>query len=198
MAKWNPRANEIFAIATELPVRQRHAYLAQACGEDADLRRAVEEMLAAHEQAGDFLDRPAAGVPEVEPTVRPDSGPPLRTTRATSSAPWPVTRPRQGRGNAMPRRCPSRPVGKPWICRHATAIEGEIARGGMGAVLQGPRRRPGPRPGRQGAAGDAPGTAPSWCGASSRRRRSAASCSTPASSRSTSWAGCRTAGPTSP
>ena len=63
---------------------------------------------------------------------------------------------------------------------------------------QGPRHRPGPRPGRQGPARDSTATTPSWSAASSRRRRSPASCSTPASCRSTSWAPSPTAGPTSP
>ena len=63
---------------------------------------------------------------------------------------------------------------------------------------QGPRPRPGPRPGRQGPARGAPATTPSWSAGSSRRRRSAASSSTRASCRSTSWASSPTAGRTSP
>ncbi len=38
---------------------ERGAYLAQACGEDRELRVEVERLLAANEQAGDFLESPA-------------------------------------------------------------------------------------------------------------------------------------------
>ena len=75
---------------------------------------------------------------------------------------------------------------------------GEIARGGMGAVLKGRDADLGPRPGRQGPARGAPREARAARAGSSRRRRSAASSSTRASSRSTSWGPSPTAGPTSP
>ena len=38
--------------------RQRPAYLDQACGDDAELRRRVEQLLEAHEQAGELPRRP--------------------------------------------------------------------------------------------------------------------------------------------
>jgi Tol biopolymer transport system component len=41
---------------------QRAIFLAQACGSDTELRRAVEELIAAHEQAGSFGERPAIEV----------------------------------------------------------------------------------------------------------------------------------------
>src|SRR5262249_32294890 len=37
----------------------RAAYLARVCGADAGLRQRVEALIAAHNQAGSFLDRPA-------------------------------------------------------------------------------------------------------------------------------------------
>jgi serine/threonine-protein kinase len=39
---------------------QRDAFVAQACGDDEELRREVTSLLAAHDGAGDFLERPAA------------------------------------------------------------------------------------------------------------------------------------------
>jgi tRNA A-37 threonylcarbamoyl transferase component Bud32 len=39
---------------------QRDAFIAEACGEDGELRREVASLLAAHDRSGDFLERPAA------------------------------------------------------------------------------------------------------------------------------------------
>src|SRR5262249_32149953 len=39
---------------------ERDAYVAQACGSDADLRRRVERLLRLHGEAGSFLEPPPA------------------------------------------------------------------------------------------------------------------------------------------
>ena len=45
--------------------QERAAYLDRACGQDSELRARVEELLRAHEAAGDFLQGcPPANVPE--------------------------------------------------------------------------------------------------------------------------------------
>ena len=49
----------IYHVARELEGNARAEFLAKACGEDADLRREVELLLAHDEQAGNFLERPA-------------------------------------------------------------------------------------------------------------------------------------------
>jgi serine/threonine protein kinase len=50
----------IFAAAVRLPADRRAAYLDQACGTNADLRREVEFLLRAHDATGNFLpDQPA-------------------------------------------------------------------------------------------------------------------------------------------
>ena len=41
---------------------QRDVFVAEACGDDEDLRREVASLLAVHDRAGDFLDRPAAEI----------------------------------------------------------------------------------------------------------------------------------------
>ncbi|MGH7694336.1 MAG: hypothetical protein ACRENH_05120, partial [Gemmatimonadaceae bacterium] len=41
---------------------QRDAFIAEACGENEELRREVASLLAAHDPADDFLERPAAEV----------------------------------------------------------------------------------------------------------------------------------------
>src|SRR6516162_7766280 len=50
---------------------ERDAFLAQACGGDAELRRRVERLLRLHGQAGSFLEQPAAAPGE---TVDPEKG----------------------------------------------------------------------------------------------------------------------------
>jgi serine/threonine protein kinase/tetratricopeptide (TPR) repeat protein len=58
MPDWNPRANDLFLKALDLPPADRPAFLAGECGADAGLRRAVDTLLAAHDKAGDFLADP--------------------------------------------------------------------------------------------------------------------------------------------
>src|SRR6516162_11233062 len=56
---------------------ERDAYLAQACGGDADLRRRVERLLRLHGQAGSFLEPPPVAPGEtVDPQpAEPPGGP---------------------------------------------------------------------------------------------------------------------------
>jgi serine/threonine protein kinase len=59
MADWNPRANEVFLKAFELPDSEsRSDFLARECGIDSELRIAVETLLNAHDKAGGFLGEP--------------------------------------------------------------------------------------------------------------------------------------------
>ena len=48
----------VFAGAIQLPASERSAYLTGACGADGELRERVEQLLEAHDQAGDFLEQP--------------------------------------------------------------------------------------------------------------------------------------------
>src|SRR5262249_43534538 len=60
MAAWTPRANEIFLSALDIAApADRAAHLDATCGGDAELRRQGEILLAAHDRAGSFLERPA-------------------------------------------------------------------------------------------------------------------------------------------
>ncbi|HEY8150617.1 MAG TPA: protein kinase [Vicinamibacteria bacterium] len=54
-----PRVREILRAALEKDPAQRPAFLDEACGADAALRRSVDALLAAHEEAGDFLEAPS-------------------------------------------------------------------------------------------------------------------------------------------
>jgi serine/threonine protein kinase/Tfp pilus assembly protein PilF len=61
MTTWNPRANDLFLRALELPAGERPPYLEAACAGDAALRAEVESLLDANARAGRFLESPAVG-----------------------------------------------------------------------------------------------------------------------------------------
>jgi serine/threonine protein kinase/tetratricopeptide (TPR) repeat protein len=53
------QAEELFHAALERSPETRRAFLDEACGEDAELRRQVETLVSKDEQAGTFLEKPA-------------------------------------------------------------------------------------------------------------------------------------------
>ena len=56
------RAGELYHVALELATAERAAFLAEACGDEHELRREVESLLQAHEQANGFVAGRVAGV----------------------------------------------------------------------------------------------------------------------------------------
>jgi hypothetical protein len=64
------RLEEIFSAARDLPPLERPAFLERACGGDAELRRQADSLLAAHEQAGQFL-RPTGALSLPAPRQMP-------------------------------------------------------------------------------------------------------------------------------
>jgi hypothetical protein len=65
-AEVNMTESGIFKIAIKLAPEERAAYLSQACGTDADLRRDVESLLHEHDCS--------AGSPAERPLTRTSSG----------------------------------------------------------------------------------------------------------------------------
>ena len=63
----------VFGAALRLPAGERAAYLDEACAGDAALRQRIEELLQASDEAGNFLENPAAVPPSG--TVRPAAMP---------------------------------------------------------------------------------------------------------------------------
>jgi hypothetical protein len=62
MSVWNPKANALFLQAIEMSSPdQRVPFLDEACVGDPALRAEVEQLLKAHEEAGNFLQRPLLG-----------------------------------------------------------------------------------------------------------------------------------------
>jgi serine/threonine protein kinase/tetratricopeptide (TPR) repeat protein len=57
-SNWD-RVNELFYAAVELQEDRRADFLKETCGKDDALRKEVEALLAAHEQAGAFIQTPA-------------------------------------------------------------------------------------------------------------------------------------------
>ena len=55
--RWH-RVKGVFQGALDLPAEERPGYLAASCGDDLELRREVERLLALHSDAGDFLEMP--------------------------------------------------------------------------------------------------------------------------------------------
>ncbi|HEY6369863.1 MAG TPA: protein kinase [Candidatus Sulfotelmatobacter sp.] len=59
--RWK-QVDELLQNALSLPAEQRDEFLQQACGPDAALRREVQSLLTSHQEAGNFLRRPAVDV----------------------------------------------------------------------------------------------------------------------------------------
>jgi serine/threonine protein kinase/WD40 repeat protein len=55
-----PKAREIFLDAVRLPVSERENFLADACGEDRELRDRLDQLLLAHEEAGSLPGGPTS------------------------------------------------------------------------------------------------------------------------------------------
>jgi len=51
----------VFTEAIKVPLRNRDAFLDQACGGDQNLRHKVEALLKAHDRIGSFLEEPPTG-----------------------------------------------------------------------------------------------------------------------------------------
>ncbi len=71
--RWT-RVRALLEDVVDRPVDDRHRYLAEACGDDAEIRAEVESLLRARDAAGTFLD-PAAAPPSIEHERGPDRAP---------------------------------------------------------------------------------------------------------------------------
>jgi serine/threonine protein kinase/tetratricopeptide (TPR) repeat protein len=163
MPEKQPNLDSLFEAAVEIEsAEERAAFLDASCGENHELRQEVENLLASDEQVGSFLEQPA---PELEATfiskVRDgdlarslDAGlaatfaedaavvignaghSVLNVLGATIDMPRVVLRESQAEGDgpiARP-KSPEMPTGN---SDSRYQLQGEIARGGMGAILKG-------------------------------------------------------------
>ena len=56
------RAKQVFQEALDKTGRERDRFIATACGDDVELRAQVDALLAAHEEAGDFMSSPTGAM----------------------------------------------------------------------------------------------------------------------------------------
>ena len=61
MSSLHQRAKDLFLQALRVPMRDREAFVADACGTDARLRQEVESLLAFHEETDGGRPTPAPG-----------------------------------------------------------------------------------------------------------------------------------------
>lgn len=58
--RWE-QVNRLFAAAVECAPDERAAFVKEACGDDESLRQELESLLASHDEARSFMERPAVG-----------------------------------------------------------------------------------------------------------------------------------------
>jgi serine/threonine protein kinase len=126
MTEQSPAEAIFFAALEKGTPEERAAYLDAACGNDSNLRRRVERLLAAHPQVGSFLEQP----------VQAERGP---HEAATIS---PVEKRRTGAGlpETTSYHGPSEGIGSV-ICGRYKLLE-TLGQGGMGAVFMAQQTEP--------------------------------------------------------
>ncbi len=160
MTDKKPRLDSLFEAAVEMKsATERAAFLDQSCGDDLELRKQVERLLQSDEQAGSFLNLPPADFAAT--ILTDDSGDNLAALEAGLATAFTGEQAvvlgdwnhsvLKMFGQTVPRVALRDPVaeGADPIMRPKSAempdrnpdsryqLQGEIARGGMGAILKG-------------------------------------------------------------
>jgi hypothetical protein len=138
MATSSSAESIFFAALGKTTPAERAAYLAEACRDNADLRRQVERLLEAHPQVGNFLEQPLAGhvadkVRAMEDRAAEDKDRPDRVQPDATQAERP------GRDPAIPIPdflAPPQKRDSLGRLDHYDILE-VVGRGGMGVVLRG-------------------------------------------------------------
>ncbi|MCA9177480.1 MAG: tetratricopeptide repeat protein [Planctomycetales bacterium] len=155
------RAEVIFLAALELPVsKERAAYVTEACGADARLFARVQALLEAHEQGGSFLEKPPTVLgasnevvaPHLAASLEAGLAPAFNQDKAvavgrlghsvlkilgqTMDVPHVALRASAADG-AEPIQHPNSAQIPKSDSDSRYRLDGEIARGGMGAIIKG-------------------------------------------------------------
>jgi WD40 repeat protein/serine/threonine protein kinase len=163
MSEKQPQLDALFLAAMEIESSaDRAEFLDSACGADLELRREVDRLLQSNAEAGDFLERPA---PELEATIAPDTDMKnlaavlqaglspacaedrtvvigksghgvLKSLSRSPDLPHVVLREAASAGDDPIVR-PKSPEMPDRDSDSRYQLQGEIARGGMGAILKG-------------------------------------------------------------
>ena len=161
MSDKHPNLDSLFVAASEIEsAEDRAAFLDKACGENTELRQQVEQLLHSDEKAGSFLNKPPA---ELDVTLVPDSSADqraaslqaglaaafgedqsvimgiaghsvLKSLSETVNLPRVLLRDVEGEDPIVRPKSPEVP---PSNSNSRYQLQGEIARGGMGAILKG-------------------------------------------------------------
>ncbi|WZO98828.1 tetratricopeptide repeat protein [Isosphaeraceae bacterium EP7] len=130
------RVKALFNSALDLPdLAGRSAFLDRECGDDDELRRRLDELLAAHDHPAGALERPLAGSPETVTSADDeiaDSGPPATEGERTASISDPAASYRTG---------PPSPLIDSVIAGRYK-LRQEIGEGGMGTVFLADQMQP--------------------------------------------------------
>lgn len=139
MSDQKPRVDSIVTAAAKLKTQaELAAYLDQACGDDQELRAQIERLLSINEQIN--RTRNAIGAPEVTVDATPDVTLPISALtvpeQTIDCVPNINLRKAQSKGSQHVEQIDSaETLNQKFSCRYQ--LEGEIARGGMGAILKG-------------------------------------------------------------
>jgi hypothetical protein len=130
MTEPSPLEAIFFAALERATAAERAAFLDEACAGDEDLRCRVDRLLAAHPQAGNFLDRPiaeAANLAAFTPPDAPERGAASLSGRAATERPEPA--------EALAFLAPSQKSDSLGRLGHYEVLE-VVGKGGMGIVLR--------------------------------------------------------------
>jgi tRNA A-37 threonylcarbamoyl transferase component Bud32 len=125
--RWRQIEN-IYCDALELDLTARAAFLGQACAGDDELRREVESLIAAHEQAGHFITTPAMDVVARQMADRHSQDDAARRAASSTNPFNPTAHDASSDTQAVPALLPGTLLGGRYL------VEKEIGKGGVGEV----------------------------------------------------------------